>query len=504
MNIINLLDKLNIKDYDLYGKNFAKIDVDYNNKKLGKLILVTSINPTPYGEGKTTTTIGLCDSLNKLGVKTIAALREPSMGPVFGKKGGAIGGGKAKIVPENKINMNFTGDFHAITYANNLISAVIDNHIYQGNELKIKEVTFNRCMDVNDRSLRHVIINGKETSFVITPASELMSIVGLSETIEDLRTNLGNIIIGYNEDNNEVYVKDLKLVDSLLYVLEDAFKVNLVSTLYNNPVIVHTGPFANISYGCSSIKSIKAAMSLADVTITEAGFGSDTGAVKYFDLLSRKGNLKTDAVIINATIRALKYHGNGNLEEGFNNLEYHIENMKKFNDNIIVSLNKFEDDNIDDINKLRDYLNNKNIKLCISTMYTDGEDGCIELAKEIINLKDNNKEYSIYNLDDSLFDKIEKIKEIYGCKDIIMSSEIKTKIEEINKNHSNLPICICKTPYSISDNEKLINYPKDFDMTITDVKVYNGAGYIVLYMGNVLLMPGLAKESNYLKDVYYE
>ena len=504
MNIINLLDKLNIKDYDLYGKNFAKIDVDYNNKKLGKLILVTSINPTPYGEGKTTTTIGLCDSLNKLGVKTIAALREPSMGPVFGKKGGAIGGGKAKIVPENKINMNFTGDFHAITYANNLISAVIDNHIYQGNELKIKEVTFNRCMDINDRSLRHVVINGVETSFVITPASELMSIVGLSETIEDLRTNLGNIIIGYNEDNNEIYVKDLKLVDSLLYVLEDAFKVNLVSTLYNNPVIVHTGPFANISYGCSSIKSIKTAMALSDVTITEAGFGSDTGAIKYFDLLSRKGNIKTDAVVINVTIRALKYHGDNDLNKGISNLEYHIENMKKFNNNVIVSLNKFDDDNEEDINILREYLNNKDIKLCISTMYSDGEDGCIELANEIINLRDNNNDYSVYNLDDSIEDKINKMVSLYGCKNLVVSNEIKNKIKLIESNHSNLPICVCKTPYSISDNEKLLGYPKDFDMTITDIKVFNGAGYIVIYMGNVLLMPGLAKESNYLKDVYHE
>ncbi len=504
MNIINLLDKLNIKDYDLYGKNFAKIDINYTKKKFGKLVLVTSINPTPYGEGKTTLSIGLCDSLNKLGVKSIAALREPSMGPVFGKKGGAIGGGKAKIVPEKKINLNFTGDFHAITYANNLISAVVDNHIYQGNELGIKKVTFNRCLDVNDRALRHVVINGNETEFIITPASEIMSILGLSETISDLRTNLGNIIVGYSNDDKEIYVKDLKLVDSLLYVLEDAFKVNLVSTLYNNPVIVHTGPFANISYGCSSIKSIKTAMALSDVTVTEAGFGSDTGAVKYFDLLSRKGNLKTDAIVINVTIRALKYHGNGNLKEGFNNLEYHINNMKKFNDNIIVSLNKFDDDANEDIDELKKYLDNKNIKLCISTMYTDGEDGCISLANEIMKLGKNNKEYSIYDTNDNLIDKINSMKNIFNCKNIIISDEIKNKIDLINKEHSNLPICICKTPYSISDNDKLLGYPKEFDMTITDVKIYNGAGYIVIYMGNVLLMPGLAKESNYLKDKYNE
>ena len=489
--IIDTINNLDIKNYELYGDYMSKIDIDYSNRK-GKLVLVTSINPTPYGEGKTTTVIGLVDSLNKLGYNAVGSLREPSMGPVFGKKGGAVGGGKSVIVPENKINMNFTGDFHAITYANNLICAVIDNHIFQGNELGIENITFNRCLDVNDRSLRNVIINGKETSFVITPASEIMSIIGLSETKEDLRNNLGNILVGYTKDNNEIYVKDLKLVDSLMYVLEDAFKPNLVNTAYGNPVLVHTGPFANISYGCSSIRSIKSALALGDYVITEAGFGSDTGAIKFYDLLGRKGDLYPDAVIINVTMRAINY-------QGIENLEYHINNMKKFNDNIIVSLNKFDEDSEEDINNLKEFLNRFNIKLCISTMYKDGEDGCIDLANTLVELDNNSKKYEIYNLNDSLIEKIEKIKDVFGATKINYDEE---QINFIDKMHPGLPICVCKTPYSITDNKDVLGYPKDFEMTITDIKVYNGAGYIVLYMGNVLTMPGLAKDSNYLHEVY--
>ena len=498
-NINNLLEKLNINSYSLYGENIAKLDYVKGNKN-GKVVLVTSINPTPYGEGKTTTSIGLVDSLNKLDINAIGALREPSMGPVFGRKGGAIGAGKAKVVPENKINLNFTGDFHAITYANNLISAVIDNHIYQGNSLNIDKITFNRCLDVNDRSLRKVIINGNKTSFVITPASEIMSIIGLSETIDDLRNNLDNILIGLTKDNKEIYVKDLNMTDSLLYVLEDAFKPNLVSTLYNNPVIIHTGPFANISYGSSSIRSIKLAKSISDYVITEAGFGSDTGAIKFIDILGRKGNIYPDIIVLNVTIRALKYHGNNSLEKGLENLEYHIKNMKKFTDNLIVSLNKFESDSEEEIDVLKKYLDKYNLKLCVSNMYDLGEDGCISLANEIINTKDNTKHFEIYNVNDDIYTKIDKIKDMFDAKEIKYSLEIKDKLDIIK--NTNLPICVCKTPYSISDNEKLINYPKDFTMTITDVKIYNGAGYIVLYMGNILTMPGLSKESNYEKMKY--
>ena len=502
MTIEEILRKYNIDNYELYGNDIVKINDNDLDTKKGKLVLVTSINPTPFGEGKTTTSIGLCDSLNKLGVKSIVSLREPSMGPVFGKKGGAVGAGKAKVVPENKINMNFTGDFHAITYANNLISAVIDNHIYQGNELGIDKIIFNRCLDVNDRSLRKVIINGMETSFDITPASEIMSIIGLSESIDDLRINLGNIIIGYNKDNNEIYVKDLNLVDSLLYILEDAFKPNMVKTLYNNPAIIHTGPFANISYGCSSIKSIKLAMKYSDIAITEAGFGSDTGGIKFFDILCRKGKIYPDVVVINTTIKALKYHGNDDITKGICNLDYHIENMSKYTDNIIVSLNKFNDDLVEDINYLKKYLNDKNIKLCISTMYQDGEDGCIDLANEIIKVSNSDKKYEIYNINDPLADKINKMKSMFVANSITFSDDTKDKFLQISKKYSNLPICICKTPYSITDDSKVLGYPKNFDMKITGIKVYNGAGYIVIFMGNVLTMPGLSKDSNYLNFKY--
>ena len=499
MSILDSLKKLNIKNYSLYGEDIAKLDYIKEDKR-GKLVLVTSINPTMSGDGKTTTSIGLVDSLNKLGINAIGSLREPSMGPVFGKKGGAIGGGKAKIAPENKINLNFTGDFHAISYANNLISAVIDNHIYQGNELGIDKITFSRCLDINDRSLRHVIINGKETSFVITPASEIMSIIGLSETVDDLRNNLDNILVGLTKDNKEIYVKDLNVTNALLYVLEDAFKPNLVSTLYGNPVLVHTGPFANISYGSSSIRSIKLGLSISDYVITEAGFGSDTGAIKFFDILGRKGNIYPDIVVLNVTIKALKYHGEGDITKGLDNLEYHIKNMSKFTDNLIISLNKFDNDTEEEINILREYVSKYNLKLCESTMFNDGEDGCIELAKEIINSKENTKHFEIYNLNDNIYTKIDKIKDMFNAKEVTYSIEIKEKLDIIYD--TSLPICVCKTPYSISDNDKLINYPKDFVMEITDVKVYNGAGYIVLYMGNVLTMPGLAKDSNYLNMLY--
>lgn len=494
MNIKNIINKLNITNYELYGNDIAKINTNMNKKS--KLVLVTSTSPTKYGEGKTTTVIGLVDSLNKLGINGIGTLREPSMGPIFGVKGGATGSGKAKLIPENKINLNFTGDFHAITYANDLISAIIDNHIYQGNELKIDKILFNRCIDINDRSLRKIIINNKETSFVITPASEIMSIIGLSETTSDLRNNLGNIIVGLTKDNKEIYLKDLNAVDAIMYVLEDAFKPNLVRTLYNNPIIIHTGPFANISYGTSSVRSIKMAMNLGDIVVTEAGFGSDTGGIKFFDLFGRKTNIYPDVVVINTTIRSIKYNN------GYENLEYHIKNMSKFTNNIIISLNKFSDDTKEDIDNLRTYLNKYNIKLFISTMHDDGEDGCLELAKEIININNNTKKYEIYNLNDSLEVKINKIKDMFYAKEIVYNYEIKNKIKLIDKLHPNLPICISKTPTSISDNKNLLGFPKNYTMTLTDIKVYNGAGYIVLYMGNILTMPGLSKTSNYLKMKY--
>ena len=491
LDIINNLN-LNENEYELYGNYKAKLNVDYN-KKQGKLILITSTNPTPYGEGKTTLNIGLTDSLNKLGYKTISTLREPSLGPVFGTKGGACGGGLSKIEPEEDINLHFTGDMHAVTSANNLLCAIIDNHIYQGNELGIDKVVFNRCMDINDRELRTINLKNRVDHFDITPASEIMAILCLSENLNDLKKKISKIIVGYTKDGKEIYVEDLKCSDALTILLKDALKPNLVQTLYGNPAIVHGGPFANIAHGCNSIIATKTALSLSDFVVTEAGFGSDLGALKFYDIKSRIGNFNPICVVVNTTIKALKYNGNDNLKEGLSNLKFHIENMQKFNDNVIVSLNKFEEDTNEEINIVKEYTEGLNAKFVISTMYKDGEDGCLDLAKVITNLE-NTKHYEIYDLKDDLKTKIEKVCKLYNCNNI----EYKC-LDKINSINYNYPICIAKTPASITDNSKILGCPKNFTMTVTDVKVFNGAGFIVVYMGNIMTMPGLSKNSNYLK-----
>ena len=436
MNIMDIINKLELNEdeYELYGKDKAKLNINRNESK-GKLILVTSTNPTPYGEGKTTLNIGLTDSLNKLGYKTISTLREPSLGPVFGVKGGATGGGKAIVLPQEDINLHFTGDFHAVTSANNLLSAIIDNHIFQGNELGIDKVVFNRCLDINDRALRKVEVQNRTDKFDIT---------------------------------------------------------NLVSTLYNNPCIIHGGPFANIAHGCNTIIATKTALSLADFVVTEAGFGSDCGALKFFDIKARLNDLNPICVVVNTTIKALKYNGNDNLEKGIDNLKFHIENMKKYNDNVIVSLNKFDDDTEEDIEYVKNYCNNLNTKFVVSTMFKDGEDGCLDLAKAVVNLE-NTKHFEAYNLDDDLQTKIEKVCALYNCHNI----EYKC-LDKIKNIHDKYPICIAKTPMSITDDPKKLGYPTDYTMTVTDVKVQNGAGFIVVYMGNIMTMPGLAKHSKYL------
>jgi formate--tetrahydrofolate ligase len=506
MNLKNIKDignKINLEEDDLfcYGNYKAKILKNYEdfNNEDGKLILVTSINPTPYGEGKTTLSIGLNDSLNKLGKKSIVTLREPSLGPVFGRKGGAIGGGKAKIEPELDINLHFNGDFHAVTSANNLLCAIIDNHIYEGNKLKIDRVTFKRCLDINDRELRYVNLKSRQEEFVITPASEIMAIVCLSKNLMDLKERIGNIIVGYTKDNKEICAKDLNAQESLTILLKDAINPNLVQTLYNNPAIVHGGPFANIAHGCSSLLSTKLALKLSDYTITEAGFGSDMGGIKFFDIKARNNDIDVYAVVINVTIKSLKYNGNGVLEDGFEILEFHIENMKKFNDNVIVALNRFEEDTILEINMLQDYCTSKNIDFEICEMYLNGEDGCISLAEKIINLKENKKTFNIYDDNDDIYVKIEKVCSLYGCNKVNYTDKAKEKIELLDKEkYKNMKICISKTPSSITDNPKQIGYIKDFSMTVTDINVYNGAGFIVVYMGNVLTMPGLSKDSKYL------
>ncbi len=493
--IIDIANNLNIKDIETYGNYKAKINYDYkNNNKNGKLILVTSTNPTPFGEGKTTLSIGLSDSLNKLGKKSIAALREPSLGPVFGSKGGACGGGLAKVEPELDINLHFNGDFHAIESANNLICSIIDNHIYQGNELKIDKVVFNRCLDINDRALRTINLSNRIEHFNITPASEIMAILCLSKDIYDLKNRISNIIVGYTKEEKKIYVKDLKCEDAVTILLKDAIKPNLVQSLYNNPVIMHGGPFANIAHGCSSIIGTLTSLKLASYVVTEAGFGSDMGALKFFDIKCRLNNIYPDVVIINATIKSLKYNGDNSLEKGIENLRFHIKNMQKFNDNVIVSLNKFDDDLESEIEYVKSFVEKLNVKFVISTMYEDGDTGCIELAKIILNLK-NTKKYYLYDLTDTLEEKIKKVCNHLGCNKITYSNNALNKLKKIKENY---PICIAKTPFSITDDKNILGYPKDFEMKVTDIKILNGAELIVVYMGNILTMPGLTKNANYL------
>lgn len=499
--ILDVIKKLNIneEDIDLYGKYKAKINLNYEqiNNENGELILITSTSPTPYGEGKTTLSIGLNDSLNKLNKKSIAILREPSLGPVFGSKGGATGGGKSKIEPEIDINLHFNGDFHAIESANNLLCAIIDNHIYQGNELKIDKVIFNRCIDMNDRELRNIKLSNREETFNITPASEIMAILCLSKNIEDLKSKLDNIIVGYTKENKEIFAKDLKCTNALLELLKEAIKPNIVSSLYGNPVIIHGGPFANIAHGCNSIIATKLGLKLADYVITEAGFGSDMGAIKFFDIKCRSNNIYPKVVVINTTINSLKYNGNNDLKLGIENLKYHILNMKKFCSNVIVSLNKFDNDLLEEIEFVKNYTNNLDTEFVVSTMYKDGELGCTALANKITNIKNNEIVNKIYDVNEPLLDKINKLAKYFNCNELIYNKEIEEKIKMFDKYK--LPICIAKTQYSITDNSKKLGNPINNKMTITDIKVNNGAGFIIIYMGNILTLPGLGKNPNYLK-----
>ena len=491
-NISKICKKINVRDFTQYGEYKAKIN-KVNTKKNGNVVLVTAINPTPYGEGKTTTLIGIHDSLCKLGYNSLAVLREPSMGPVFGVKGGATGGGYSQIVPMEDINLHFTGDLHAITSANNLISSCIDNSIHFGNPLKIKKVLFERCLDVNDRALRKINI-GYDTKFNITAASEVMAIFCLAKSLEDLRDRLDNIIIGIDETDNEVYLKSLGITGSLIVLLKDAFKPNVVQTLYNNPVLVHGGPFANIAHGCNSVISTNMAMSLSDYVLVEAGFGSDAGAVKFFDIKCRDNNINPLCVVLVCTIRALKYNGNYELKDGLCNLSVHIENIKKFNQNIIVTLNKFDDDLDEEINLINNYVNEYNVPFTINTAYKGGENGAIDVAREIVKFKPKTLKL-LYKLEDKLEDKIDVMcKEISRCNNIEYSREAREKI----KRYSNLeyPICIAKTQYSLSDDPNKLGAPSNYTLKVNDIKVNNGAKFITVYLGNILTMPGLSKEPN--------
>lgn len=498
---------LSSKDISLYGDSKAKIMVSEKDlpERESKLILVTSTSPTPYGEGKTTLSIGIHDALCALGKKSIVVLREPSLGPVFGTKGGATGGGMSQVAPMDDINLHFTGDIHAVTSANNLLCAIIDNHIFQKAEpiLDTHTISFTRCLDVNDRALRQVDlpITNRQDSFSISVASEIMAILCLARDIEDLKERLGNIFIGYTIDKKEVYAKDLQAEGALTVLLKDAIAPNLVQTLEQNPALIHGGPFANIAHGCNSVIATKLGLKLADYVITEAGFGSDMGALKFFDIKCRKAHLYPDAVVINTTIKGLTYNGEGSLEKGIVNLAYHIENMQRFTDSILVVLNRFEQDTEEEIAFVKQYCEDKNVLFDISQCYKEGGQGGLSIAEKLITLTNHPKEVKepLYSLEDSIMDKINIIcKEKYHASAVLVEEKAKEKIEQLQQTeHAKLPICIAKTPYSISDNPKNLGYPKDFTMTVTDIKLNHGADFITVYMGDIMTMPGLSKKANY-------
>lgn len=504
---------------ELYGSNKAKISLDLLNKKRNsKLILVTAINPTPMGEGKTTVSISLNDALCKLGKKSILALREPSLGPVFGVKGGATGGGYAQVIPMEDINLHFTGDFHAITTANNLLCSVIDNHIYQGNTLNIDKVIFKRCLDLNDRQLRVINTglskekNTKERidGFDITAASEIMAILCLSKDLNDLKRRLGNIVIGYDNKGKEITARMLKADGAMTVLLKDAIKPNLVQTLEGNPCIIHGGPFANIAHGCNSIVATNIAMSLGDITVTEAGFGADLGAEKFLDIKCRNINTHPDAVVLVATIRSLKYHGGmlkeniakesiDYLEKGMNNLYKHIHNLKEvYGLNVVVAINRFSADTNKEISFLEEKLNKIDVDYAITDGYSLGSDGSIELARKVLDNinKPNNFNYA-YDINDSIKEKIYKVStKIYGAKDVEYSDVALEKLSLLEEKYNNVPICIAKTQYSLSDDPKNLDPKKDYNIHVTDLVLKSGAEFIVVLTGDIMTMPGLPKVPN--------
>lgn len=522
--IQNILNKLNIPNefYETYGKYKSKIDYTYldeiSKNKNGKLILVTATNPTPLGEGKTTQSIGLSMALNKLNKSSIVALREPSLGPVFGIKGGAIGGGMCTVEPSEDINLHFNGDFHAITSANNLLCAIIDNHIFQGNELNIdpNSICIKRVIDINDRSLRNISIENEKlsynTGFELTVASELMAICSLSLNLNDLKQKIDNMVVAYNTESNPIFVKDLNCTNAMIALLKNTLNPNLVQTCEKTPALIHLGPFANIAHGCNSLIATKMALKLCDYVVTEAGFGSDLGAEKFFDIKCRMGNLTPDLCVLVTTIKALKYNGGCDikdiasenldlLKKGFENLKAHIDNLKQFGMPIIVCLNKFKTDSENEISKVVNYVDNLGIKIEISTAFENGSNGILNLANSVINILDNEKSdfKPLYDLNDTIENKISIIaKRVYGAKNVIFSTKALQKIDTItNLKNSNLPICIAKTPASFTDNPKILGRPTNFDFNIEDIKINNGAGFIVAYAGNILTLPGLAKKSNY-------
>lgn len=510
------------EELEPYGHYKAKLSDDLakrlENKLDGKLILVTAINPTPAGEGKTTTTVGLGQAMSKIGKNAIIALREPSLGPVFGIKGGAAGGGYAQVVPMEDINLHFTGDMHAITAANNLLCAILDNHLQQGNQLNIdpRRVLFKRCMDMNDRALRFVNVglggkaNGvpREDGFQITVASEVMAILCLAADLQDLKERLGNILVAYTYDNRPVYAKDLQVNGSMAVLLKDAIKPNLVQTLENTPALMHGGPFANIAHGCNSVRATKLALKLADYTITEAGFGSDLGAEKFLDIKCRYAGLAPSAIVVVATLRALKYNGGvpkaetakPNVEAvkaGLCNLAAHVENMKKYGVPVVVAINHFLTDSDEEVEVLENYCRENDVEFALSDVFAKGGEGGIELAHKVVKACEKPANFApIYDVDLPIKEKIETIaKTIYGADGVTYSSEANKAIAEIEKlGKDKLPICMAKTQYSLSDDATKLGRPTGFKINIRDVKLSAGAGFIVALSGAIMTMPGLGKE----------
>ncbi|HJC83498.1 MAG TPA: formate--tetrahydrofolate ligase [Candidatus Anaerostipes avicola] len=510
-------------DLELYGKYKAKFESGFmdevKNNKDGKLVLVTAINPTPAGEGKTTTSVGLAQALNKLGKKTICALREPSLGPCFGIKGGAAGGGYAQVVPMEDLNLHFTGDFHAITSANNLLAAMLDNHIQQGNQLRIdtRDIVWKRCLDMNDRALRNIVVGlgrkvdgvVREDHFVITVASEIMAILCLANDMKDLKERLGKIIVAYNMDREPVTAKDLNAVGAMAALLKDALKPNMIQTLEHTPAFVHGGPFANIAHGCNSVQATKLALKLSDITITEAGFGADLGAEKFMDIKCPMAGLSPDAVVLVATVRALKYNGGvpkdklaeenlDALSKGIVNLEKHIENLKLFGVPVVVTLNQFVTDTDAELEFIKKFCEERDCEFALSQVWEKGGDGGIELGEAVIRTLETKESHyhQLYSYDASIDEKIETIaKKIYGADGVSYSpaaARQKKRLEELG--FSNLPICMAKNQYSLSDDPKKLGRPEGFDITIREIYVNAGAGFLVALTGDIMTMPGLPKK----------
>ena len=524
VHIKEVAEKLGINEDELefYGKYKAKISDELwesvKDREDGKLVLVTAINPTPAGEGKTTTSIGLGEAMALLGKKAVLALREPSLGPCFGIKGGAAGGGYAQVVPMEDLNLHFTGDFHAITSANNLLAALLDNHIQQGNQLGIdpRQVVWKRCMDMNDRALRNIVIGlgskmdgmVREDHFIITVASEIMAVLCLADNMEDLKRRLGRIIVAYSFDGNPITADDLHATGSMAALLKDAIKPNLIQTLEHNPAIVHGGPFANIAHGCNSVRATKTALKLGDIAITEAGFGADLGAEKFFDIKCRKAGLKPDAVVLVATIRALKYNGGvpkadlakedlESLKRGIVNLEKHIENLQKFGVPVVVTLNSFVTDTKEEIAFVENFCKERNCEFALSQVWEKGGEGGIELAKKVLDTLEHKEAHfhPLYEDEMSLMDKIKTIAtEIYGADDVTYSKAALKELKHIEEmGMGNFPVCMAKTQYSLSDDASKLGRPTGFTVNVREVYVSAGAGFVVAITGSIMTMPGLPK-----------